>query len=699
MAVGLGFGAFVAGMLLLAVVLGCALVAGLLVARRVAPQLGGLEAGLAWALCAAAALLLAHAVPLTLGVLGRGSVLAASVLVAAGALAWSRRARRSPTSGRVPAAPVMTSALRRDDGMVRPVAWAAALLVAGAGLAYLRTRAGQPVVSTDALSFQVPQVVRWMQTGSLWQLDQFFPDYSNATYPQHGNLLLLAVVLPFHSAFLVRLVAVPFAVMMCAGVYACAREIGATRSWALLASAAVAAIPVVVKVAIDGAQTDPPMLAFVVVGALFMLRHRRTGARSDLALAGLGLGLALGTKWYALTTLPVLGAVWVVARLVARVPLRRVAADAGVLVTVVLAAGGLWLVRNWVQTGNPLFPQALWPFDAPRDVLREQAGFTLAHYLFDGSVWSRYLRPQFDLFFAAPGYLLAAAPLAALVVAVRWRAGTAIAVATTALLLLAAYAVTPYSAFGPEGAPVVAFASTRYGLPALLAGAVATAWLGTRLRGPARPLVAVALLVAVVLGVREEYRSQVGWAAVAAAVVALGAVAWAARRTAGWSGSGPIVARNPDHPRAGAGLTRRSACAAALVVVVGVAGAALVRDRGLQRGYAETDPVFAWIERYASHGRLVGLAGAWSVEGLPPALPAFGPRLGNRVEYAGPFVEHMLRRSRTQAAFTARLRARRYDVLIVGREGPAPELGWARAAGYSVKAASPRFTLLVRGGS
>ena len=73
-------------------------------------------------------------------------------------------------------------------------------------------------------------------------------------------------------------------------------------------------------------------------------------------------------------------------------------------------------MRNWVEAGNPLFPQPLGPFNAPRDVYREIAGFSLADYATDPAVWKTYLRPQFDRLFAAPGYVLAVAPLLALMI-------------------------------------------------------------------------------------------------------------------------------------------------------------------------------------------------------------------------------------------------------------------------------------------
>lgn len=653
-------------MVMLVAVLGVAAFAGNVCLRRLAPELGGVSAGIAWGLLATTALIAQHLAPLALGGLSRASVLVATAVVLAAALAARRGIVRRPAEADV--------AIDPDRGrLVFLIAAAAALAVAGAAVAFLRAHAADPTVSSDALNFQVPQVARWMQSGSMWQLDQFFPDYSNATYPHHGNLLLLAVVLPFKAASLARLVPVPFAVLTCLGVYAAARELGAARGWALLAAALPAALPLFIKTALEGANTDTPMTFFVVAAVLFLLRHQRTRARPDLVLAGLALGLALGTKWYALTALPPMLLVWAIAQKLDRVPWRRLAADAAWLGGLALAAGGIWLARNWIEAGNPLFPQPLGPFTAPRDTIREQAGFSLADYAFDGEVWSTYLRPQFDRFIAAPGYALAAAPVLALVVARRRRAGRAAAVALAALAALAVYFVMDYSAFGPEDRPVLAFASMRYAMPALLLGAIALAWAGTQVPRVAGALLAAALGVAVLQGLHSEHRPDLSYPAMAAGALAVGIAAWAARG--------------------------RGRPALAVLAVLAVAGAAVVRDRAAGRGYGALDPAIAWIEANAPAGHRVALAGVWSVDGVSPVLPAFGPRLGNEVAYAGPFDQHLLRQERDPERFRARLRDGHFDLLVVGRgivagRGPAPEESWARAAGAVPVLASPRLALL-----
>ena len=127
-------------------------------------------------------------------------------------------------------------------------------------------------------------------------------------------------------------------------------------------------------------------------------------------LAGVGLGLALGTKWYGVSAFAVvLASGWPRAG--------RLDRELLVLCGVVLLAGGFWLLRNLVLSANPVFPvkvsvAGMTLFDAPYDVIRA-GGFTLAHYAGDSSVWRTYLWPAFKdsygfaLFVAVAGSLAA----------------------------------------------------------------------------------------------------------------------------------------------------------------------------------------------------------------------------------------------------------------------------------------------------
>jgi hypothetical protein len=244
--------------------------------------------------------------------------------------------------------------------------------------------------------------------------------------------------------------------------------------------------------------------------------------------------------------------------------------------------------------------------------------------------------------------------------------------------LAVAYAVTPYSAQGPDGLPVQVGANTRYGVPALLVAAalcaVAAGRLG-RLRPPAEAIGALLALD----GVRRAFHVPGHTIATTIVILALLlSAAWALRALA---------------------MRRRLApLAAAIVLVVGF-GVARRLDTHLDHTAWQADPALAWVREHAGGGQRIGLAGRWPTDGgVAPVLPAFGDRLSNRVTYIGPFERHMLRQYSSAAPFLARLRRDRIGLLILGRGYPRAvpqtrEERWARAAGMHLVARSNRFTL------
>ncbi len=655
----MSFGAYAGGVVFLIAVVGAC---GVAAAALVHPAFGrpreavaALALGTVWSGLVAGV----HLVPLALGALSRPAVLATAALVLGLALAVTRGRDGRPVDD------------DDDDAPTGRLPAVVAVVIAGCALASLEATAGRPFTGLDAQNFQVPIPARWLQEQTLWRLDQYIVDYSNATYPHTGNLLILAGILPWRSAFAAGLVTVPFYALGALGVHALGRELGAPRRAAALAACLFAALPVVLRTGLQGAMSDAPLVAWLAAGALFLLRHARTGERRDLVLAGLGLGLALGAKWYALTAVPILLAAWALGR-------RRLGRDAALLAGLVAVTGGIWLVRNWVETGNPLFPQPLLGlFGAPPDPVRERAGFSLAHYAFDFDVWRTYLRPAMAAFLGLPAVALAVGVLGALAVAARAGERRVLVAGVAGVALAAVYVVTPYSALGLEGAPAGAGVSTRYALPALIAAAAVTAWWLGRLAPPARRVAEMVAVVAVVDGLRRGFDGiSLGaiLAGCAAAAVALVAACRAATR-----------------PALVAGL-------AVAVAVAGVVTGDAMRRRAAGSGYGGTEPALAVIEAEAPAGARIGIVGTWTNEGVSPVLAAFGPRLDNEVAYVGRFEQGMLRAHRDSASFRAALARGGYDLLIVGRAAsdgrPAPQEAWAGAAGWRPVAASGRLALM-----
>jgi hypothetical protein len=666
-------GDYLAGLGWFGLNLGTAAVATLLVTRRRLRGLTGEVLVLAVFLVALAVLFAIHVVPLALGVLAPGApAVTGAVLCLA---LWRLLPAGRPAIEGPPVGPP-------SGRLAWAVAATAAAIALGALLAYTAAVALVPFTQVDVVNFHLPQLARWIQRGSLWHVDQFLAYQGQGNYPNTGDVVHLATVLPWREEFAVRYVALPFLLATGLGVYALARELRAPAASALTWAAVAVTIPSVATSNVDFELTDGIMYATFAAGVLFLTRHVRTRARVDLVLGGVGLGLSFGVKWYAVSAVVVVVAVWTGGLLLARRPWRPVLAGAARVTGLVVAFGGVWLVRNWVESGNPFFPVAVrvagvTVFDAHYDLYRHLAGLRLLDYADQPSVLRHYAWPAFNRTLGLAWLLLVAGCLAALLSGLdrgRRLDRRVVGVVVCAALLALVYVATPYSALGGQGIPSQIGANTRYVVPALLLAAAVTAWLAGRL-GRAAIVVDLLGLAAVADGLRRgfapvEARHWLAGALAAAVVIA----AWRAvgRRPASWA-------------LAGAG---------AAVLVGLAAGGYAAQRRFVAHRYRSPEPPLAWTSQ-PRHLR-VGLAGLWDVNGLSPVYPSFGPRLHNRVDYVGPVREGMLVQYRTPGPFVAALRRGRYDLVVVGRAQDPVRTGvesWPPRAGYRLAAASPRLLL------
>ena len=681
-------GEYLTGALFFVATLGASLIAAWLVVRKRYRYLPPLQRSLALMVVATAAIVFAHLAPAALAVLSRPTALLASLLALGGA-ALLRPSRAEGVEH-------SEAAVEQDPELVSGSRWSALIAAAAVGivavftLARLRGLLTEPITDIDMLGFHLPGVARFIQTASVWRVDQFLPGFDTAQYPNNGDFLLLAAVLPWRSLAFVRLVALPYLLFTGVGAYALALELRATRAAAATLAAAVLTVPALSLLALDGLP-DAVALATFATGLVFALRQVRSGRACELVLSGLAFGLSFGTKWYGTTSVVVVVVVWVAASLIACRGPSRVLREGLTLVGMVLVGGGFWLVRNLVESGNPIYPQSVSVLGlhlfagSHRDVI-DTYGYTVADYLGHPGVLRTYIYPGFKARVGFTGIVLVMGLLIAAGVAIRQlRARTAGRVAPALVLALsvlvvglcAEYTITPGSAYGPKNMPVQTFVNIRWLMPAILVAAALSAR-AVRALGRAGPLLELAGLAGALDGIHLVGGTSAQTVAAVAAVLA---------------GSGALLWLGPSRT-GGRRLTRGGALAGGALAAVVLVTLGRLDQRSFDRhGYARYDPSFAFIERQAPSHHRIGIAGAWSDQGLSPTLPAFGPRLGNQVAYIGDPVAHSLHLPASESSFRSELRRGRYELLVIGLQDPAHTDVWARAAGYRLITASARLAL------
>ena len=586
---------------------------------------------------------------------------------------WPRLAAAAPASGEPPSVDP-----GRRGSLV--LAGLGAALVACAWGASIAPAVNGGLTDPDSLWYHLPLAARFVQRGDVVSLSFFGPDAQTSYYPATTEMLHGFSMLLFGGDGVVALVNLGWLAVALLAAWCLGRRQG--RGGACVVALAAVSTPLLLRTQAGGAGSDIAALG-LLLAALALLARQSSGASAtptssagresgdrSLILAALAGGLAISAKITVALPVCLLAAGGV---LVARRGRRLSAAltwTAGLL-----AAGGFWFARNLLAVGNPLPWLRLGPLPGV-PLLHHGQSFTVAHYLAHGGGSSYFASGlAHELGPLWPGLLGLALVGALLGVAARSRRATQL-VGVVALASALGYLVTPKSAGGLSGVPVLFATNLRFAAPALLLGG---ALLALCLPLPARRWARwLAALVGLGVAAAALDYGAVGDHPVGAGlgVVAVGTclLAVGLRRRAGGC---PRLARRPFGRRLGA--LPAIVLLLGLIVPVGLAVAALERHGRYADRSNNIRIAYAWAGPLR-HAR-IALAGSFA------QYPFYGAALSNRVQWigsAGPKRGEFLP-SPSCAAFRAGLAAGGYGYLVitdVPRDRPAgfkiPERGWTR---------------------
>jgi hypothetical protein len=325
------------------------------------PLRSGVDILLAWALLATAivvgTLLVAGAVFDELApwlVLSLNALIAGLLALVWFALGWRpqwswRRCRAARRA--------LVTALRSDTWLFVLVAVACGELVWRLAIAYVL-----PPYANDALWYHLTTVAEWLQAGriapselSVW----------STVYPHNAELLFTWPTLLLGSDTFVDAVQLPFAVVGGLGVAGIGRTIGLSPRGAAAAGCLFLLAPIVLSQT-TASYNDLIFIGLFLASYHFLLRfltELRDEGRAALVyvcLAGLGGGLALGTKSLGIVYLAVASLLLIAHLLAAR--LRESLSSTGVVwsllvfVVPLLAFGSYHYIETWVRFGNPVYP-------------------------------------------------------------------------------------------------------------------------------------------------------------------------------------------------------------------------------------------------------------------------------------------------------------------------------------------------------
>ncbi len=456
--------------------------------RKLLPEWDGAPAHLVEAITAVALLIWLSELLGLVNLLYAGTLVAASVVLAA-VVAFGPRvlSGRGDAGASLGFSPEESAAVRdRDRGEKEDAAvprhplspppaggWLTAVAVGVVALVFAhwgltaKDALGRGIFNFDSLWYHLPFAVEMAHSHSVTGLHYTETVFTNWFYPQNGELLhadgILLTGRDTLSLFLnFGWLALAFLAAWCIG-----RPYGRAPLTTVAAAVLLECHTLVVRE--PGAAKNDLMAAALLLAAIAVLVNAGRRPGWPLAAAGLAVGMAVGTKSTALAMAAALTLAVIVLA-----PAGRRWAAAGWWFAAALAGGGYWYLRNLVISGNPL-PQLehLGPISLPHpERLQEgRPDFSIVHYATDTGVWSKYFEPGLHQAFGALWPLVILAAIAGGLTALLWgRTRVLRWMGGVALFGMLAYVFTPLSAAGAEGAPVGFGINIRYAIPALLAG-------------------------------------------------------------------------------------------------------------------------------------------------------------------------------------------------------------------------------------
>lgn len=255
-----------------------------------------------------------------------------AALLAAVLALWQRQGRPRPS---LPSIDLRAAARRH------PVLAGLAAAVAIALCYELFIVLATPPNNGDSLTYHLTRAAAWLDHGGLYRIPGPEKTPEN-DYPPNAEIEILFSFAFLHgdgAAALTQFLAQAAAML---AIFGCAKRLGFSRPASLFAALLA---PTLSEIALQSVTTQNDLVAASFVGAAAYFVHGRE--RPDLALAGLAVGLALGTKFTVLFALPCLVLI-ALAALRGRARLVALATP----IAGFAAVGSYAYVRNLVHSGQ-----------------------------------------------------------------------------------------------------------------------------------------------------------------------------------------------------------------------------------------------------------------------------------------------------------------------------------------------------------
>jgi hypothetical protein len=238
--------------------------------------------------------------------------------------------------------------------------------------------------SNDDINYHAVAAARWIRDGSFTIPRCIMHGY----FPYNTELLALWFQLPSGLDAWVGATGVFWALLIAVCSASLCRLSGNSNSTAILLAALTICSPRIYWLVRMYTSTDLSGAAMLLCGAYFCCSSLLSTARQNrLAFAvfcGLAVGWAVGAKVSFVPAAAVL-ALFLLVQCWLWYGRTEACYVATVFAASLMTTGSYWYIRNWMLTGNPLYPTEVGPFAGPFSKL-QQMNVTLAYHLFGGSI-------------------------------------------------------------------------------------------------------------------------------------------------------------------------------------------------------------------------------------------------------------------------------------------------------------------------
>lgn len=217
----------------------------------------------------------------------------------------------------------------------------------------------------DVVAYHLPFVVEWINTKSLMNI--YYTAFASPIgyYPGNYELLDLWMMIPFKNDFLVNILNFSLMIFLGITLYKILRNINLQKSTSLILSGLLFYMPVFMRQAGTGLTDTFFCLSFAL--SIYFLQEihknknnpfKKHSNISAYIFFGLNIGLLAGTKYPGILIgiIPILLLLIVLFSKSSEKKLLEKFKLAGMSAASALLTGSFFFIRNWIDSGNPIFP-------------------------------------------------------------------------------------------------------------------------------------------------------------------------------------------------------------------------------------------------------------------------------------------------------------------------------------------------------